>query len=35
MSTSLLVTTSAVSCYSASMVSILWFTGEKPSSYQH
>jgi len=34
-STSLLVSTGAVSCYSASMVNLIWFTDEECSSYKH
>jgi len=34
-STSLLVSTGALSCYPASMVHFFWFTDEKCSSYQH
>jgi len=34
-STDWLVTTSADSCYLASMVNFIWFTDEKCSSYQH
>jgi len=32
-STSLLVSTGAVSCYHASMVNFIWFTDQKYSSY--
>jgi len=35
MSTSLLVSTSADSCYPASMVNLIWFTNEKCLSCQH
>jgi len=35
MSTSLLVSTGAVSCYPASMVSLIWFTNEKCLLCQH
>jgi len=34
-STSLLVSTGAVSCYCASMVNFVWFTDEKCLLYQH
>jgi len=34
-STSLLVSTGAVSCYPASMVNLIQFADEKCSSYQH
>jgi len=35
MSTSLLVSTGAVSCYTASMVNLIWFADEKCSSCQN
>jgi len=35
MSTSLLVSTGAVSCYPTSMVSLIWFTNEECLSCQH
>jgi len=34
MSTSLLVSTGAVSCYPAPMVNLIWFANEKRLSYQ-
>jgi len=34
-STSFLVSSSAVSCYSASMVNLIWFTDEKCSPVKH
>jgi len=33
--TSLIVSTGAVSCYSASMVNLIWFANEKCLTYQH
>jgi len=34
-STSLLVSTAAVICYTAAMVNLIWFTNEKCSLFQH